>query len=119
LRAACILIVEDSYLILMELESVLLEAGAGTVRTCRSVTEALRAIAEQEMAAAILDLQLDRETSVPVARMLAERGVPFCFYTGQLDTAEVRAEWPASPIISKPAERQKIVDTIVSLVAPG
>jgi DNA-binding NtrC family response regulator len=116
LRAAHILVVEDSFLILMELESILLEAGADTVWTCRNVTEALRAVAEQDVGVAILDLQLDRETSVPVARALADRGVPFFFYTGQLDTREVRSEWPACPVVSKPAEARKIVDTIASLI---
>jgi DNA-binding NtrC family response regulator len=118
LRAAHILIVEDSYLILMELESILLDAGADAVWTCRSVAEALDAIAEQDVAAAILDLRLDDETSLPVARALSARGVPFFFYTGQLDIGEIRAQWPACPVISKPAERQKIVDTLASLIAP-
>lgn len=99
LRAAQILVLEDSFLILMELESTLLEAGANAVWTCRSVTEALRAIAEQDVAVAILDLQLERESSAPVARALADRGVPFFFYTGQFDTGEARAEWPASTIV--------------------
>lgn len=119
LRTAHILVVEDSFLILMELESILLDAGAEAVWTCRSVTEALRALAEQDVDAAMLDLQLDRELSVPVARALAQRGVPFFFYTGQLDTRAVRAEWPDCLVVSKPAEPRKIVATMAGLIAPG
>lgn len=119
LRAAHILVVEDSFLILMELESVLLDAGAEAVWTCRSVSEGLRVLTEQVVDAAILDLQLDRETSVPVARALAARAVPFFFYTGQLDTGGVRAEWPGCQVIAKPAGPQKIVATAASLIAPG
>jgi DNA-binding response OmpR family regulator len=117
LRAAHILIVEDSFLILMELESIMSEAGAAAVWTCRSVTEALRVLREQDVDAAILDLQLDRETSLPVARALAERDVSFFFYTGQLDTCAVRAEWPDCMVVSKPAEPHKIVATMASLIA--
>ena len=118
LRSAHILVVEDSFLILMELESILLDAGAEAVWTCRGVSEALRVLAEQDVDAAILDLQLERETSVPVARALAQRGVPFFFYTGQLDAGGVRAEWPGCFLVSKPAEPQKIVATMASLVTP-
>jgi DNA-binding response OmpR family regulator len=117
LRAMHVLVLEDSFLILMELETILLEAGADAVWTCRSVGDALRAIAEQDVAAAILDLQIDRETSMPVARALRERGVPFFFYTGQLDTGALRAEWPECLVVSKPAAPQKIVETVASLVA--
>jgi DNA-binding response OmpR family regulator len=117
LRAARVLVLEDSFLILMELESILLEAGADAVCTCRSVGEALRTIAEKELGAAILDLQLDGETSMPVARALSERGVPFFFYTGQLDTRGVRAEWPACLVVAKPADSRKIVEMVASLVA--
>jgi DNA-binding NarL/FixJ family response regulator len=117
LRAAHVLVLEDSFLVLMELESILLDAGADAVWTCRNVAEALRALAEQDVAAAILDVQLDRETSLPVARALADRGVPFFFYTGQLDAGEVRAAWPGRPVVSKPAAPRKIVETVVSLVA--
>jgi DNA-binding response OmpR family regulator len=119
LRTAHILVLEDSFLILMELESVLLDAGAEAVWTCRNVTEALRALAEQDIDAAMLDLQLEREVSVPVARALAQRGVPFFFYTGQLDTRAVRAEWPDCLVVSKPAEPRKIVATMAGLIAPG
>ena len=119
LQAAHILVVEDSLLILMELESVLLDAGAEAVWTCRSVTEALRVLAEQDVDAAILDLQLDRETSVPVARALTQRGVPFFFYSEQRDAGEVRAQWPGCFVVSKPAESQKLVATMASLIASG
>jgi DNA-binding response OmpR family regulator len=117
LRSAHILVLEDSFLILTELESVLLDAGAEAVWTCRSVKEALRVLAEQDVDAAILDLQLDRETSLPVARALTGRSKSFFFYTGQHDTRALRAEWPECLVVSKPAEPHKIVATVASLIA--
>jgi len=117
LRAAYILLVEDSFLILMELESALTDAGAQGVCSCRTVGEAMHALDEQDVSAAILDIQLDRETSAPVARELAQRGVPFFFYTGQLDTRAVHDEWPDRMIVSKPAERRTIVDLVSDMLA--
>jgi len=118
LRAAHVLVVEDSFLILMELESILLEAGADAVWTCRNVSEALRALDEQDVAVAILDLRLACESSLPVARALSETGVPFFFYTGQLDTGAVRSEWPECVVVSKPSEPRKIVEAVSRLMAP-
>jgi DNA-binding NtrC family response regulator len=80
------------------------------------VAEALRTLAEQPVAAAILDLRLDGETSLPVARALTDRAIPFFFYTGQLDIGEVRIEWPHCLLVSKPAEPRKIVETVASLL---
>jgi DNA-binding NtrC family response regulator len=117
LSAARILVVEDSFFILMELESALLDAGAEAVWTCRTVREALSTLDGQAVAAAILDVQLDRETSAAVARRLDRQGVPFFFYTGQIDIAPVQTEWPECKVISKPASRQAIVDVVTDLLA--
>jgi DNA-binding NtrC family response regulator len=116
LSAARILVVEDSFFILMELESALLEAGAEAVWTCRTVREALSTLDGETVGAAILDVQLDRETSAAVARQLERQGVPFLFYTGQFDIAPVQTEWPDCRVISKPASRQAIVDAVTDLL---
>jgi DNA-binding NtrC family response regulator len=116
LSAARILVVEDSFFILMELESALLDAGAEAVWTCRTVREALSTLDGETVAAAILDVQLDRETSAAVARRLDRQGVPFFFYTGQLDIAPVQREWPECRVISKPASRQAIVNAVSDLL---
>jgi DNA-binding response OmpR family regulator len=116
LSAARILVVEDSFFILMEIESALLDAGAEVVWTCRTVREALSTLDGESVAAAILDVQLDRETSAAVARQLDRQGVPFLFYTGQLDIAPVQTEWPECRVISKPASRQAIVDAVTDLL---
>ena len=115
LNAARILLVEDSFYIMMELESALLDAGAEAV-CCRTVGEALSTLAAEPVSAAVLDVQLDRETSEAVADRLAEQGIPFLFYTGQLDTAPMHDGWPAYRVISKPAPRETIVAAVADLL---
>jgi DNA-binding response OmpR family regulator len=117
LSDACILLVEDSFFILMELESALLDAGVEAVCACRTVREALRTLDDHAVTAAILDVQLDRETSASVARRLERQGVPFFFYTGQLDVEPMQATWPGRKVISKPASRKTIVDAVAGLLA--
>jgi DNA-binding NtrC family response regulator len=115
LSSARILLVEDSFFILMELESALLDAGAEAV-CCRTVREALSTLDALPVSAAVLDVHLDRETSASVADRLARKGIPFLFYTGQLDAAPVRNDWPKCKVIAKPAPRETIVAAVADLL---
>jgi CheY-like chemotaxis protein len=117
LNAARILLVEDSFFILMELESALLDAGAEAV-CCRTVGEALTTLeaGEPPVSAAVLDVQLDRETSESVADRLARQGIPFLFYTGQMEAPPMHAGWPRCRVISKPAPRELIVAAVADLL---
>jgi DNA-binding response OmpR family regulator len=115
LKGARVLVVEDDFLILMELETILSEAGAETAG-CRTVKDALTLAEKDGLAAAVLDIRLGRETIAPVARELARRGVPFVFYTGQVNTDAVRAEWPDHGLVPKPAQPRAIVNAIADLL---
>ncbi|MBV9114558.1 MAG: response regulator [Hyphomicrobiales bacterium] len=116
LKGARLLVVEDDFLILMELESVLLDAGAEIIGLCRTLKEALEVAETEELAAAILDIRLGRETVAPAATRLSQRGVPFVFYTGQDESDPVRAQWPGCTLLHKPAEPRKIVAAICALL---
>ncbi len=115
LSAARILLLEDSFFILMELEAALLDAGAEAV-CCRTVGEALSTLETQPVSAAVLDVQLDRETSEAVADRLARQGIPFLFYTGQREAAPVHDDWRNYKVLSKPAPRETIIAAVVDLL---
>ncbi len=117
LRGARVLIVEDDILLLMELETILQEAGAELAGCCRSVAEAVAIAARGGIEAAILDVRIGRETIAPVARELAGHGTPFIFYTGQVEKDPELAEWHGCRILSKPARPAAIVAAVVDLVA--
>jgi DNA-binding NarL/FixJ family response regulator len=107
-----ILLVEDDFLILMDLEDALEEAGAEIVAQCRSVDDALDHVDDVDIAVAVLDLRLGNETVAPVARRLAEKGVPFLFYTGQLDDDPTLAEWSDHRLVHKPARSETIIEAV-------
>jgi DNA-binding NtrC family response regulator len=107
-----LLVVEDDAILLMDLEQILESAGAEIV-LCRSVADALAALAENRIAAAVLDFRIGQETIVPVARQLSQRGTPFIFYTGQLAGDLALAEWRRSAVVIKPAPARKIVAAVV------
>ena len=85
LRGARVLVVEDDALLLMELESILQDAGAEIVACCRNVTDGLTAVEQKPLAAAILDVRIGQGTIAPIARRLSNCGTPFLFYTGQVE----------------------------------
>jgi hypothetical protein len=71
-----------------------------------------------DVAAAIVDVQLGHEDATLVCNLLAERRIPFVFYTGRLDTTLLRAQWPEVPVVKKPAREQDIVSILASLAMP-
>jgi DNA-binding response OmpR family regulator len=116
LRGARLLLVEDDALLLMELEAILLEAGAEMAGCCRTVRDALAVAGGGDVDAAILDVRLGRETIAPVARRLASRGTPFIFYTGQVESDPQLAEWTGHRVLSKPARAGAIVAAIAEVL---
>jgi DNA-binding response OmpR family regulator len=119
LDGARVLLVEDDFLIGLELTAILADAGAEIVGPVQTVESALALAAEVSFSAAILDIRVGERTAGPVARLLAERGVPFLFYTGQATTDPLRAEWPDCKIMSKPALPLSLVAAVAVLVRDG
>jgi DNA-binding NtrC family response regulator len=116
LHGARVLVVEDDFILLRELESILTSAGAKIAGLCRTVKEALAVINNDNLAAAILDVRLEHETVEPVARELSRRGVPFVFYTAYAETEPIKSDWPECKIIKKPARPRTILQAVAGVV---
>jgi len=112
MRNKPILVVEDEPLIAMDIETMLEEAGYATLATA-SVAETLRVIDQHEIAAALVDIQLEGRDCGPVARLLARKGVPFAYVTG-FDESWVTRWWPA-PILLKPFAIEALLSMINTL----
>jgi CheY-like chemotaxis protein len=77
-----LLVVEDEALIAMEVEEMIAGLGAEVVGSFSRVTDALQALERETVAGAILDIQLDGETTLGLVDVLLERGCPILFVTG-------------------------------------
>jgi PAS domain S-box-containing protein len=99
IRGLKIMIVEDSLLLSLELESGLTEAGAKVVAQAAEVEEAL-AMMETEFDAAVLDCNLNGKSVVPVAEAMVAVGKPFIFATGYGD--QTAPQGFSAPVIRKP-----------------
>lgn len=112
-----ILLVEDEFLIALELSDSLSALGAlvsGPHATLAAAKAAAQAI---EVDLAILDIDLRGEEVFPAALCLRERGIPFIFYTGQPDRDILRLEFADVPVCIKPADTQTIVSALSGLLA--
>lgn len=108
-----VLVVEDEALILLDVEQTLLEAGVETVLTAATVNDALQMIEGAPLDAAILDLHLGRDGwSYDVARRLQEKGVPFVFSSGTVETAD---GFHDVPLVLKPFSSEHLIGTLAKV----
>ena len=97
-----VLVVEDNVLIALDVEDVLIALGAERVVIASNVTEALRLIDLEIPRFALLDINLGRETSWPVATRLRSLGVHHVFATGYGDGIIYPVEHRFTAVITKP-----------------
>jgi CheY-like chemotaxis protein len=77
-----VLVVEDEYLLAMDVSAWLEAAGAHVVGPASNVDAALEVLEHAELDGAILDVNLRGEMVYPIADALTARGIPFVFTTG-------------------------------------
>ena len=77
-----ILLVEDEALIAMMAEDMIDAVGHSIVRTAATIADAEAAIAEGGFDCALLDVNLNGDSSMGLAATLKARGTPFAFTTG-------------------------------------
>ena len=97
-----VLLVEDNMIIALESEDMLLEMGASEVLVASNVAEALHLIENETPTFALLDINLGRELSWPVALRLRELRVPHVFGTGYGDGIDYPPEHRGTPVVTKP-----------------
>ena len=97
-----VLVVEDNIIIALDAEECLISLGVSHVRTAARVKAALNEIKVKLPDYALLDVDLNDETSLPVAMVLQDAGVPFAFTTGYGDFADCPERFAAVPRLSKP-----------------
>jgi light-regulated signal transduction histidine kinase (bacteriophytochrome)/CheY-like chemotaxis protein len=111
-----ILLVEDSLLIALDAEAMLLDLGAAQIEIAATAADALAAIARKPCRLAVLDMNLGRGTSIPVADELALRNIPFMFATGYTDSANLPQRFRHVPIVGKPYSASALANAITNLM---
>lgn len=109
-----VLVVEDEWLIAMDLSEQLEEAGCDIIGPAHSVKEALSLIEDNLPDLALLDINLSGEQSFEVAKRLEHDGVPFAFLTGNTATAHSR-NFAAAAVLSKPVQPEELVECVKTI----
>ena len=105
-----LLLVEDQPLIAYDVERELRKAGARVIAAAHLDT-ALPMAEHPDLSGAVIDLRLGADSAIPICRRLVERKIPFVVHTGYAADA-VQQQWPAVPIIQKPARPEEIADRL-------
>lgn len=112
-----ILIVEDEFLLAMELEMMLQQRGCMVLGPASSIGQALAMLHGEPPDVALLDVNLKGERATPVAAALQDRGVPFILITGysarQLHEPELRE----APRIDKPVSCRSLRRAVETAIA--
>jgi DNA-binding response OmpR family regulator len=117
LSGVTVLVVEDDFLLAMDVEATLVGAGAIVVDVCRTLDQAMARGDANDFAVAVLDFTLGSESVAPFARRLARRDVPFVFHTGMPRGEPGLREWINTPIVEKPASPQRLVSAVRAIAA--
>ena len=106
-----VLVVEDEVLVAMDLQATLEDAGCVVVGPAGTIEDALK-LADQDLDCAILDVNLGGRSIQPVARALADRGVPHVYITGYQDPFQT-----TGLVLRKPATPTAIIGALRAALA--
>ena len=98
------LIAEDEALVAIMMEDLAVELGWSVVGPFAKAADALAAAKDDDIQAALLDVNLGGESVYPVADALTARGVPFVFTTGY-GAESIDRRFASTPILQKPIDR--------------
>ena len=115
-KACRILVVEDEGLVALQLQADLEDAGHRVIGPARSLAQGLQLAEAEDIDAALVDVSLGRESSVPIADRLLARSIPFAFATGYADSTMLPEHLRCIPRLSKPYVPQDIHRMLHNLV---
>ena len=95
-------VAEDELLIARLIREILLSLECTVIGPVGNLDDALRAIRLNDFDAALLDVQLGKESIHPAINELVQRGIPFILVTGQGNLSGSSAVLGNAPILAKP-----------------
>lgn len=115
LRGKSVLIVEDNFLLAEDLRSSVEQTGAEIIGPISDASQALAAAQEKKIDIALLDVGLESQSSIAVARALAYRLIPFIIITGYVRDA-LPPELENALYLAKPVMPGSVLNVISALL---
>jgi CheY-like chemotaxis protein len=110
------LVLDDEFLIALDIQQILESAGAATVVYIGNCDEALAILQSgAKIDFAVLDIKLSGPTrdSVTVAAELVRQNAPIIFLTGMRRKNERMKEFSETPVVEKPYEAPLLLDAVL------
>jgi CheY-like chemotaxis protein len=115
LRGKRVLLVEDEPIIAMSVEDMLFDLGCVVVGPALSATAAEELARNEQLDAALLDINMGDGASFPVASILQGRRIPFSFATGY-GRPGVPADLSRVPVLAKPYTKESLAEALRTLL---
>jgi CheY-like chemotaxis protein len=116
------LVLDDEFLIALDIQQILERAGALHVACVASAAEAIQLLGNNpKFDVAILDVKLNgsNEKSLGVASLLTALGTPFVFLTG-MRVDDMHAQlFPRAPVVEKPYVAAALVEAAGRALSGG
>jgi DNA-binding response OmpR family regulator len=119
-QSRSILVVEDEFLLAMEMEAILTDQGFVVIGPAATVAGALDLLEREHPDAAVLDVNLQGIAVTPVARALREMNIPFV-----LASAYRRSDLPVDDVlrdavkVGKPVKTAELIEILRRLIDFG
>jgi CheY-like chemotaxis protein len=114
--SGAVLMVEDSAPVAAEIAGLIEELGCRVVGPAASLDEAERFMAEHELDAAVLDINLNGVKVYPLADQLRARRVPFIFITGYEPAYALHERFGDVPCLAKPVQRFAVSSALAQIL---
>ncbi|MFK0383407.1 MULTISPECIES: response regulator [Rhizobium/Agrobacterium group] len=114
-----VVIVEDEYLVALDIEAVLQSLGIETIVIATTLAQAQNAVQTERPDCVLLDVSLSDGKSYDFARSLRSDGVPFGFVSGYSDTSGFPEDLTHAPLLGKPFGENDIAIFIEKITAPA
>jgi len=113
---AIILVVEDEFLVAMQIEAVLRGAGWSVIGPAGTLAKAVSIAQTATCDGAVLDVNLRGERVDEVATILSGRGIPFVFASGYGRENLPAAFRDSAAFLAKPFSDQTLVQAVRALL---
>ncbi|TPJ28785.1 MULTISPECIES: response regulator [unclassified Mesorhizobium] len=107
-----ILVLEDEFLIAMDVEQLCRDHGAADVTIAREIADIDGRALPSSFDAAVVDLMLGGVSTLDFAARLRAEGVPFVFASGYADSDEVKNSFPDIRLVTKPYSGDDLVEAV-------
>lgn len=111
-RTLRLLIVEDEMMVAMLVEDMIRDSGWEVAGPALNLAQALELARNADIDGAVLDLNLGGNvSSLPIAAVLRERGIPFVFATGYGSGGDTDG-FKDAPVVRKPFSSRQLIGTL-------